>query len=328
MMTTDKSNSVLVVEDSKIYERIIQNHLRSWGFQVTLAGDGEEAWEILQQPNSPRLVIMDWVMPKMDGVELCRRIRRLPSPFPYTYTLILTAKDSQADLLKAMDAGVDDFLAKPFDELELKARLFAGKRIIDLQNHLLAARESLRHAASHDSLTGLMNRREIMDSLQREMARAKRERTPLSIALVDIDHFKSVNDEMGHLFGDEVLKEVGKRFQAKLRLYDFVGRYGGEEFLLICPGCDWTSAHVRMDAIRESVCSAPMSAMGKYRKVTTSIGIATWDQTDELNVNVLLNRADHALYEAKRNGRNRVHQAPNPSHFEFSNLALSTVGAV
>ncbi|MGA2695789.1 MAG: response regulator, partial [Terriglobales bacterium] len=119
-MSDKISNSVLLVEDSPIYERIITGHLRNWGFEVTLAQDGEEAWEILQQPNSPRLVVMDWVMPKMDGVELCRRLRKLPSAFPYTYTLLLTGKDSRADLLKAMEAGVDDYLSKPFDDLELK----------------------------------------------------------------------------------------------------------------------------------------------------------------------------------------------------------------
>jgi len=272
-MNDKSTQTVLLVEDSQIYERIITTHLRKWGFEVELARDGEAAWALLQQPHSPRLVVMDWVMPKMDGVELCRKLRQLPTGFPYTYTLLLTGKDSQADLLKAMEAGVDDYLAKPFDELELKARLMAGKRVIDLQNHLLAARENLRFAASHDFLTGLMNRREVMDCLQRELSRAKRGNSPLAIALVDVDHFKLVNDGFGHLFGDEVLKEVGRRFQAGLRVYDSIGRYGGEEFLLVCPGCDLTGALIRMDQIRGCICNTPVNALGKSKQVTVSIGV-------------------------------------------------------
>jgi len=309
---TDKSNTVLLVEDSPIYERIILGHLQKWGFEAILAKDGEQAWAILQEPHSPRLVIMDWVMPKMDGVELCRKLRQLPSGFPYTYTLLLTGKDNRSDLLKAMDAGVDDYLTKPFDELELKARLLAGKRVVDLQNHLLAARESLRYAASHDFLTGLMNRKEIMDCLLRELARAKREHSALTVALVDIDHFKAVNDDLGHLFGDEALKEVGRRFHSKLRIYDSIGRYGGEEFLLVCPGCDLTGALIRMDQIRLSVNESPITALGKSRRVTASIGVAVSRGGNDLDVNNLLNQADQALYAAKKNGRNRV------EHLEYA----------
>lgn len=300
------SEGVLLVEDSPIYERIITGHLRNWGFDVTVAHDGEEALTMLQEPNSPRLVLMDWVMPKMDGVELCRRLRKLPSAFPYTYTLLLTGKDSRADLLKAMEAGVDDYLAKPFDDLELKARLLAGKRVIDLQNQLLAARESLRYAASYDHLTGLMNRKEIMEVLERELARAKRHRSPVTIAMIDIDHFKKVNDDLGHLFGDAALKEVARRFQSQLRVYDSIGRFGGEELLLIFPGCDLTSALIRMDQIRGFVCSKPVSAMGQNRVISVSIGVAVADGESVIDSTELLHRADMGLYEAKRSGRNRV----------------------
>jgi two-component system cell cycle response regulator len=305
-MSDNINNSVLLVEDSPIYERIITGHLRNWGFEVKTAHDGEEALALLQEPNSPRLVIMDWVMPKMDGVELCRRLRKLPSAFPYTYTLLLTGKDSRADLLKAMEAGVDDYLAKPFDDLELKARLLAGKRVIDLQNQLLAARESLRYAASYDHLTGLMNRKEVMEVLQRELARAKRDHSPVTVAMIDVDHFKKVNDELGHLFGDAALKEVARRFQSQLRVYDSIGRVGGEELLLVFPGCDLTSALIRMDQIRGLVCKTPVTAMGKSRLISVSIGVAVADGQKVMEVNDLLHQADMGLYEAKKSGRNRV----------------------
>ncbi len=273
---------------------------------MSLANNGEEAWELLQQPHSPRLVVMDWVMPKMDGVELVRRIRALPSSFPYTYTLLLTGKDSQSDLLNAMEAGVDDYLTKPFDDLELKARLLAGQRVINLQNQLLAAHKILERAASHDHLTGLMNRREIMKSLEREVSRSRRENSPLAVAMIDVDHFKAVNDEFGHLFGDEALQEVARRFQSQLRPYDSIGRYGGEEFLLILPGCDLRCALKRTDEMRSFVGRLEVSAHGKCAPITVSIGVAVADGRTDVDTKTLLGQADSGLYQAKGKGRNRV----------------------
>jgi diguanylate cyclase (GGDEF)-like protein len=214
-----------------------------------------------------------------------------------------------------MDAGVDDYLVKPFDDLELKARLFAGRRVLLLQSELIDAHDKLQFVASHDSLTGVMNRREIIDALLREMARSKRERSPLAVAMVDVDHFKAVNDELGHLFGDHALKEVAQRLHAKLRVYDSVGRYGGEEFLLVFPGCDLTNMLVRMDEVRSFVSRSPLSAMGKHRLLTISIGVAVFDGETPIEVETLLHQADMSLYEAKRKGRNRVeHLEPQRGH--------------
>lgn len=324
-MSDNHSKRVLLVDDSAVYQRIILDHLHDWGFDVTVAKDGEEAWGLLQQPNSPRLVLMDWVMPRMDGLELSRRLRALPSTLPYIYTLLLTGKDSRSDLLKAMDAGVDDYITKPFDDLELKARLFAGQRVINLQNQLLATRKILEHAASYDHLTGLMNRREIMESLQRELSRAKREHSPLTIAMIDVDHFKKVNDEFGHLFGDEALQEVARRLQSQLRSYDSVGRYGGEEFLLVLPGCDLASALSRTDHIRYFMQLTPVTALGKCTPITVSIGVATMNRQTEVELKSLLTQADIGLYEAKKNGRNRVSHVgffPTPDPLACT-LALS-----
>jgi two-component system, cell cycle response regulator len=307
-MSTANNTNVLLVEDSPIYQRIVSGHLKNWGFKVQTATDGAQAWEMLQAPDSPRLVVMDWVMPKLSGVDLCRRLRSRPDTDPYIYTLLLTGKDSQSDLLSAMDAGVDDYLAKPFDELELKARLMSGKRVVDLQDQLVRAREVMRYAASYDSLTGLMNRKEVLDALTRELARSKREGRPLALLLADVDHFKAVNDTLGHMFGDEALKEVGRRLQSKLRIYDSVGRYGGEEFLLVFPGCELTSALIRADQIRSFVCSTPVSTMGKDRKITVSLGVVVADGPAEVKIEDLLHQADLALYEAKKKGRNRVEQ--------------------
>ena len=305
-MSDKLTSNVLLVDDSFIYQRVIKKHLHDWGFDVTLARDGEEAWELLQRPDSPRLVVMDWVMPKLDGVELVRRLRALPPTFPYPYTLLLTGKNSQSDLLNAMEAGVDYYLTKPFDDLELKARLLAGQRVIDLQNQLLDAHKILEHTASHDHLTGLMNRREIMKSLERELSRSEREHSPLAVAMIDVDHFKAVNDESGHLFGDEVLQEVAHRFQSQLRPYDSIGRYGGEEFLLILPGCDLRCALTRADQIRSIVGCIAVSAHGKCAPITVSIGVAVADGQADFDIQTLLGQADSGLYEAKKQGRNRV----------------------
>src|SRR5208337_2530996 len=223
----------LVVDDSAVYRKLIGDHLRSWDFGVTLAETGEAAWQILEQPDAPKLVLLDWVLPDLDGIELCQRIRVAGASGPYVYVILLTSKEGRQNMLEAMQAGADDFLAKPFDELELKARLLVGKRILDLQEELVSARESMRHAATYDSLTGLMNRGEILAMLQRELERARREHQPVGVILGDIDHFKSVNDTLGHLFGDEALREIGRRLRTQLRVYDGVGRYGGEEFLMV-----------------------------------------------------------------------------------------------
>jgi diguanylate cyclase (GGDEF)-like protein len=301
-------NRVLVVDDSPVYRQLTGGLLRDWGFEVTLANSGLEAWNILQRPGSPTLVLLDWVMPDMDGVELCRKVRAINSEDSYVYTVLLTGKDSRADLLTALDAGADDYLVKPFDEQELKARLLVGKRILKLQRKLVQARESMRFSATHDGLTGLMNRAEIVKTLRCELERSCRDKRPLTVALADIDHFKMVNDELGHLAGDEVLAEVGKRLRSELRTYDAVGRYGGEEFLVLMPGCDTVTALVRADQIRSAVSSKPIGTSKQARSITLSMGVTVIDDTKEVSVHSVLHQADLGLYKAKRNGRNRVEQ--------------------
>jgi two-component system cell cycle response regulator len=296
----------LVVDDSAVYRKLIGDHLRSWGFGVTLAETGSEAWRILEQPDAPKLVLLDWVLPDLDGIELCQRIRQAGSSGPYVYVILLTSNEGRQNMLEAMQAGADDYLVKPFDELELKARLLVGKRILDLQEELVSARESMRHAATHDSLTGLMNRGEILGMLQRELERARREHKPVGVVLGDIDHFKSVNDTLGHLFGDEALREIGRRLRTQLRVYDGVGRYGGEEFLMVLPNCDLSNALLRANELREIIASTPVFCSGLERPITMSMGVTVSDCDGKNEVEVLLNQADGALYKAKENGRNRI----------------------
>jgi two-component system, cell cycle response regulator len=306
----------LVVEDSAVYRKLIGDHLRHWGFGVTLATSGAEAWEILKKTDSPKLVLLDWVLPDLDGIELCKRIREVASSggestAPYVYVILLTSNEGRQNMLDALQAGADDYLVKPFDELELKARLLVGKRILDLQDELVAARESMRHAATHDSLTGVMNRGEIVALLERELERARREHSPVGVILGDIDHFKNVNDTLGHLFGDEALREIGRRLRAQLRVYDGVGRYGGEEFLMILPNCDLPDALLRAGELREIIANAPIVYSGQEKLITMSMGVAVSVCTGKNEVEVLLKQADVGLYAAKEKGRNRIeHGAP------------------
>jgi two-component system, cell cycle response regulator len=299
---------VLVVDDSAVYRKLIGDHLKSWRFEVKTAETGLEAWQVLSQPEAPKLVLLDWVMPDLDGVEVCRRIRKVGATSQYVYIILLTSKEGRQNMLEAMEAGADDYLVKPFDESELKARLMVGKRILSLQEELVAARESMRHAATHDSLTGLLNRGEILDSLERELERARRDRQKVSVILADIDHFKNVNDTYGHLFGDEALREIARRMHAKLRMYDGVGRYGGEEFLLVLPNCDLANAVERANELRVTIASQPVVSQNVEEAITMSMGVAVSDCTGRKEVEKLLNRADKALYQAKEKGRNRVEQ--------------------
>jgi diguanylate cyclase (GGDEF)-like protein len=301
---------VLVVDDSAVYRKLIGDHLESWGFGVTLAGTGAEAWNVLQQPECPKLVLLDWVLPDLDGTELCRRIRAAGATGDYVYVILLTSKEGKQNMLDAMQAGADDYLEKPFDQSELKARLMVGKRILTLQEELVAARESMRHAATHDSLTGLLNRGAIFAMLERELERSRRERRSLAVILGDIDHFKNVNDTHGHLFGDEVLQEVARRFHSKLRPYDGVGRYGGEEFLLVLPACDLEAAMLRANELREVISAAPVTSGNVEKSITMSLGVAVSRNLGVKEVEELLSRADSALYGAKESGRNRAEHAP------------------
>ena len=205
---------ILLVEDSAIDRHVITKHLKSWGFQVAVATSGARARKILQGRDAPRLVLLDWMLPDMDGIHLCRDLRNRGANEPYVYVVMVTAREKKNDLLKAMEAGADDYLVKPVDSIELKARLLAGRRIVDLHEQLLVAGEFLRFAATHDPLTGLWNRGEILSFLRRELVRADRERRPLAIVIADVDHFKKLNDTLGHLAGDSVLKEIGKRSQS------------------------------------------------------------------------------------------------------------------
>jgi diguanylate cyclase (GGDEF)-like protein len=295
---------ILLAEDSSFYRRMIADHFKEWGFEFTCARTGNEAWKALTKQDAPRLALLDWVLPDIEGIELCRRLRDRPDGEHYTYTVLLTAKSEKGEMLRAMDAGADDFLAKPFDPLELKARLLVGKRILELQEKLVAANGALHFAATHDFLTRIWNRAEILAFLKRELARARRDSTTVGLILVDVDHFKKVNDQFGHQAGDLVLQEIARRFSLCVREYDGIGRYGGEEFLLILTGCDMATTARRADQIRVAISSEPIPWSQGRIPVSVSMGVSVAEPSEDIEL--LLRRTDSALYQAKKSGRNRV----------------------
>jgi diguanylate cyclase (GGDEF)-like protein len=303
-----QQNSVLVVEDSAVYRDMLASCLTEWGYDVSVAKDGLQAWEILQNDNAPNLLVIDWMMPGLDGIELCRRIRNRPTA-PYPYIVLLTAQDEKQNLIDGLNAGADDYLTKPFDVNELRARLRSGARILSLQGQLLRKEDELRFEALHDHLTGLWNRGAILEFLERELARARRGAEPLGIMVIDVDHFKAVNDAHGHQVGDLVLQAVARRLAGAMRTYDWVGRYGGEEFLAIASATDAGGIRGYAERLRACIADEPIASPANFLgnvRVTVSIGAAAARLGPDFTCGFLIKAADQALYLAKNNGRNRV----------------------
>ena len=315
---------ILIADDSIVSRHLLEATLRKWGYEVMVACDGGEALEILQREDAPSLIILDWMMPGMTGVEVCRRIRQRDGE-PYTYILLLTSKSQKEDLIEGMDAGADDYITKPFDQNELQVRLRAGTRLVDLQAQLLRAREELREQATRDSLTNLWNRSSILGELARELARSDREVRPLGVVIVDLDHFKAINDTHGHLAGDAVLREAARRMQGGIRQYDSIGRYGGEEFLILFPGCSDAESYAQADRLRKQLSQTEMTLSGKTVRITASFGVTTALPGDRCTQEALIRKADEALYLAKKSGRNRVQVLPcrsEPASVESSSESM------
>jgi diguanylate cyclase (GGDEF)-like protein len=305
--------NILIADDSAVSLRLLAAVLERWGHGVVTASTGTEAWDVLQRDDAPRLAILDWMMPGYTGPELCSLIRQRAGG-AYTYVILLTARNQREDIIRGLEAGADDYLVKPFDNSELRVRLGAGCRILELQEQLLQAQEALRVQATRDSITGLWNRFAIFDILARELARAGRENKPLGVVMGDLDRFKNINDSHGHLAGDLVLKEVAGRMVRSIRTYDALGRYGGEEFLLLLPGCDGPMAMQSAQRMREAVRAEPILLTRGGAEVplniTMSFGVTALEPGAETNSEGLVRVADAALYQAKENGRDQCRYLP------------------
>jgi len=299
---------ILIADDDRVSCQLLDGLLHKWGYQVIVAHNGTEAWELLQADEAPRIALLDWMMPGLDGLEICRRVRARSSQ-PYVYILLLTANDKVGNLVEGLESGADDYLTKPFHPQELKARVQVGLRVLDLESGLVEAREKLRFKASHDALTSIWNRGAIIEQLERELSRSRRDSSSVGILLADVDHFKEINDTRGHLVGDEVLRAVTGRLKSEVRSYDGVGRYGGEEFLIVLPGCDNAKLTAKAEQLVKIVERSSIETSTGPARVTMSIGgIATGD-CPHAEVKSLLRAADTALYRAKMAGRNRSEMA-------------------
>jgi two-component system, cell cycle response regulator len=300
--------NILIAEDDLVSRRILEAFLVRWGYCVTQVSSGDEAWRVLNEEGSPRLAILDWMMPGLNGVELCAKVRARTG-VAYVYVLLLSSRSEKKDKLEGLQGGADDYLTKPFDAEELQARLFVGERILKLQDELLSGRDALHFQATHDTLTGLVNRGEILNQVTRELSRSERTSRSVGVIMCDIDHFKKVNDTYGHLTGDVVLRGVAQRLTAHLRPYDSVGRYGGEEFVILAPISDVTGTLHVAERIRADIEAMKFPTQAGELRVTMSFGAAIREDGTSPHTEAILQAADAALYRAKASGRNRVELA-------------------
>ena len=293
---------ILIADDEALSRRLLERTLDRAGYEVIAVENGKEALEQLCKPDGPRLALLDWVMPELDGPGVCRAVRTR-SEQTYVYMVLLTSKGSKEETVLGLESGADDYLTKPFNAEELRARLRVGERILLLEDRLVEARENMRFRATHDQLTSLLNRGAVMDLLARELHRSHREQKSTAILLADVDHFKHVNDTLGHVVGDEVLMEIANRLLAAVRSYDFVGRYGGEEFLVVLNNCDPAFAPLRAEEIRKSISNRVIQTAKGPLTLTMSLGLLLSSEWGKKPIEELLHEVDIALYEAKAAGR-------------------------
>lgn len=306
--TSDTPMRILIADDDAVIRTLIQRVLQKEGYPMLIAKDGTEAWRIYQEER-PELVITDWEMPGLNGIELCKKIRKANEESPLQpFILMLTSRNTKKDLAKGFfEALANEFIAKPFNKIELLARFRAGAKSMALQIELEKQRKINETLAMTDSLTGLVNRRALMQTLRVDEDRSRRSRQPLGVVMTDVDKFKTINDEFGHNTGDQVLKVVSDCLRACIRSGDHVGRWGGEEFLLVLPNTDIIQAAEIAERCRALLAQQEIRAEdGRLLKISSSFGVASADGVDRPDVMELVNEADKALYWAKEAGRNRV----------------------
>ncbi len=313
---------ILIADDETMSRQLLQKTLERAGYEVTSVENGRQAAEHLCKQDGPRLALLDWVMPELDGPGVCREVRKGKEQ-SYVYMVLLTSKEAKEDVVAGLGSGADDYLTKPFDPEELKARLRTGLRILDLEDSLVEAREEMRFKATHDALTSIFNRGVIVDLLGRELSRSYREHASTAILLCDLDHFKNVNDSYGHLAGDEVLKETARRLLSSVRSYDFVGRYGGEEFLIVLNNCNPAFGFGRAEEIRIAIAQKPIQTSAGPIPITMSLGLLLSLEWGFRPLEELLQEADSALYAAKAAGRNCVKVATPGVHQDLQDPAIN-----
>ncbi len=300
---------ILLAEDNPVSRKLVEKTFNKAGYDVASVTDGREALELFNNTFFP-IIVTDWMMPNMDGLELCRAIRENTKYSGYVYLIILTGKDEKDNIIEGLEAGADDYLVKPFNQSELVARLKTADRILELERSLLTANEKVRMLSITDPLTGCFNRGHLTEYFPQETSRAKRYKLSLSTILCDIDHFKKVNDTYGHQTGDMVLNEFVKCIKEVIREnIDWVVRYGGEEFLMVLPETDVSSACIVAERLRKVISDRSIKIKENVIQITASFGVSGFDFSSPdktISMEEMINEADKYLYQAKREGRNKV----------------------
>lgn len=309
---------VLIVESNEESRKSLYESLDGWGYQVTAIADPAAAFASIQRESPPSMVMVGSHTNSTSVKQLCRGIREFGEK-PYIYVLLLADKGRNEYILEFLEAGADDYVTRPFDELELKARLRAGKRILDLREELRRAQATIGYQAYHDPLTGLWNRGAIIDALQRELARVRREKAPVGLLMVSIDGLKDINDKYGHMAGDAAIRATARELRASLRPYDAIGRYGGEAFVIIVTGCDSRSSIKQAERFFGVLKgrTVDISQWGKFVSgkdaalpILYSIGVISG--TGEHDSETLLKSLEGALRTARSAGGNRIESATPP----------------
>ncbi len=299
---------ILIAEDNPDSRNLLQHTLNRAGYEVVSVQNGRAALQQFKKKFFP-IILTDWIMPVMDGLELCRAIRAIPSE-GYVLIILLTAKDTKADIITGLEAGADDYLTKPFHKAELLARIKTGKRILELERSLKKVNEEIKLLSVTDSLTGCYNRGYLTENMAKEIKRARRYLRPLSLILCDIDHFKSVNDDYGHPGGDQVLKMFVNCISKSIREgADWQARYGGEEFVIVLPETNTQGALVVAERIRSCVSNMKVEFQGNEIQITASFGVTSFEPThsnENTSLQAMTNQADKYLYQCKQEGRNMV----------------------
>jgi two-component system, cell cycle response regulator len=296
---------ILVADDDFRCRHIVDEALKRWGYEVETVADGKEALRVLQGNDPPRIAILDWMMQGMDGIEVCRQVRKCTRN-PCIY-IIVTLKSRMGDVSACLQSGADDCLIKPLNLQELQARVQAGQRVVDMQ---AAKQQSLRYSETHDLLTGLWNRAGILEIAGKEMAYAEREGKSLCLALVNIDNFKILNDQFGHAAVECILPKVAQKIRSVMRSYDDIGRYGDEEFLVIITGLDEQYVFKQAQRLQRHIGERPFNVLGKKISITISIGVAIKPIANGArNVQSLIHAANEAICLAKSLERKRTEKS-------------------
>ena len=299
---------ILLADDEPIARTMLEHWLSGWGYQIVSVKDGQAALETLRADPDIRIAVLDWVMPKLDGVEICRQFRELGQE-PYVCFVLLTARDDKSDILRGLDAGADDYLVKPCNPFELRVRLRAAARLLELHDELAAVRKELTAKSTTDPLTGALNRGPALEFLKKELARSERSSLSTSIVMVQMDQLAQIVDGRGGDTGDRMLEESARRFLSVVRNYDLFARTGIGEFLFVLPQCDADQAVEVAARLQYALSGTPATVGMETLRVTASYGVASTSQRPGARMEQLLCAAEHAAQRARSEGRNRVRLA-------------------